>query len=115
MSSREKLPPIENAENVKQKPNPFGYPVNAGSVNNFNESDYSGKNSPEKPKKRFKSFKQVANLMGMNYKWTKETSDAVQGDHESRNFATGTDNEQPLTFNVSGEYSIMLYKLSRYF
>lgn len=110
MSSMEKLPPIENAEKVKQRLNSVGFPVYAGSLNNDNkESDYSRKSpesaSPiiEKPKKRFKSFKQVANLMGMNYKWTKETSDVVQEDHESRNFATTRESEQPLTFNVSGE------------
>ena len=63
---------------------------------------------PEKmgKSKRFKSFKQVAHLMAMNYKWTKEARNVVQ-EENSRYFVTSRQDEH-LTFNVSGRYYSIL-------
>ena len=91
-----------NSDNVKHKSsNLLKFPMivhTAGHVNG------EPKGEPEKTgrSKRFKSFKQVAHLMAMNYKWTKEARDVVQ-EENSRYFVTSREDKH-LTFNVSGRY-----------
>ena len=94
MRSKEnvKLPPIVNSNDKV-----------GGKPDETERSSESESNSSSTSTKRFKSFKQLVNIVGKNSKWTKEANEEVQED-QSKKIATG---EKRLTFNASGKYPLL--------
>lgn len=101
MSSKQ-LPPIKNSEGSKRNAKLHSLTLIGQFQNDIEPANT--KQADESTKKRFKSFKQVVNVMTMNYKWTKNAKNEEVQDDKSRNFGGPKEKEERLTFNVSGEY-----------
>lgn len=94
MRSREsvKLPQIVNTNNNKEP------------EKKERTSESESNSSSTSSNKKFRSFKQVVNIVGKNSKWTRDRNKEVQED-QLKNITSEVDKR--LSFNVSGKYPIL--------
>lgn len=91
-----KLPPIFGGKAIGKYPY-VGVGCQETDRSSETESDSSAR---QRSSRKFKSFKQVINIVGKNSKWTKAANEEVQGD-KSTQIAP---EEKRLTFNVNGKW-----------